>query len=339
MDAKITKSRLSGMLSYDWLKIVLGAVALIFVWSLIFTMTATRITPAQQFTVFNYLGNCSFGSTNFNELYAKAFQENVFSYEVLEINDNDLTIDKSSAYTIMEARTATGEGDVIFVADVDNTDTKTEAEDGTVSYEYTYLETLVRRYGHCLYDLNPENENSFFGKMESYLNGFYQGDWTKKENLDKSAVEAQFRARVKKDKRYKTEKQRIQGVADDIDRIEKYRDALEDFYGYLEAGVVSFTTTVFSDREQDENTYYPDDGIYSVNLCPNGQMEGLKKYVGYYEEVTDENGDTHYPITAANMNVAFFHFNEVEEGFQYESLLFVNFIIENSLAETANNNG
>ena len=59
MDAKITKLRLSRMLSYDWLKIIGAAAAVIIVWVLIFTMTATRITSAQTFTVHNYLGNIS----------------------------------------------------------------------------------------------------------------------------------------------------------------------------------------------------------------------------------------------------------------------------------------
>lgn len=330
MDAKITKTRLSRMLSYDWLKIVLGAVALILVWALIFTTTATRITAAQQFTVFNYTGNVSFVNTRFEDLYAKAFNDGVFSYEVIEVNDNDLPSNAEYASTVMDARLAVDEGDVIFVADVDDVDTEIENEDGTVSYEYTYLESMLIRYGYYFYDLNPENENSFFGKMERYLNRFYRGNWQNANDLDEAAVETQFRARTKKDKRYKTEEQRKQGVADDIERIVKYRDALENFYGYLDDGIVALTTTSFFDREQTD-TYYPKDGVYSINLCPDARMENLKNYVGYTQEVTDENGDTHYPITAENMNVAFFRFDAVEEGFQYESLLFVNYLIESSL--------
>ncbi len=46
MDAKITKKRLGAMLSYDWLKIVGVAAAIIVVWMLIFQMTATRIMPS-----------------------------------------------------------------------------------------------------------------------------------------------------------------------------------------------------------------------------------------------------------------------------------------------------
>ena len=56
MDAKITKKRLNLFLSYEWIKVVALIVGVIVLWSLIFTTTATRITPAQQFTIFNYMG-------------------------------------------------------------------------------------------------------------------------------------------------------------------------------------------------------------------------------------------------------------------------------------------
>ena len=56
MDAKITKTRLEQMLSYDWIKIVAVALAAILAWSLVFTMSATRITTTQQFVIMNYPG-------------------------------------------------------------------------------------------------------------------------------------------------------------------------------------------------------------------------------------------------------------------------------------------
>ena len=83
MDAKITKLRLNRMLSYDWLKIVGTAAAVIVAWVLIFTMTATRITSAQTFTVANYVGNNSL-STGFTKSFNTAYADGVFSGEVIE---------------------------------------------------------------------------------------------------------------------------------------------------------------------------------------------------------------------------------------------------------------
>ena len=337
MDAKITKIRISRMLSYDWLKIVLASVVAIIVWSLVFTTSATRITPAQQFSVFNYVGNTSFVATDFNTLYSKAFQEKVFSYEVLELTQNDLAANKEYAGTLMEARTAVEEGDVIFVADIDNPDTAQKDENGEIiGYERTYVESLLWGYRAYFYELNPEKEGSFFYEMEEYLDSFYTEGWEQENSLNTEKVKTEFRNRVKKDKRFKTEAQLLQGEKDDITRIEKYRDALAQFYAWLEAGVVSFTTTTLTDGE------YTVEGMYTINLCPDeSKTGGLKKYVAYYEEKVDpanpetgEEGKKHYVATAKNMNVGIFDFKGVEEGFQYESLVFVNYLIENAIAET-----
>ena len=324
------------MLSYDWLKIVGIAAALIIVWMLIFTMTATRITAAQQFTVFNYVGNVSFSGTDFPLLYSNSLQKDVLSYEVIELTNVDVAANEQYAATLMEARLATNEGDVIFVADVGDERYAQKDENGEITYEDTYLESLVRGYGRYLYDLDPNSETGYFQQMENYLNAFYQGDWTKESNFDEAAVKDAFLARIQKtgDKRFKKQAEIDEGIAQELVRVEKYRDALEEFYGYLDAGIVSFTTTVFSDRETDGNVFYPSDGIYSINICPTAATQNLKNYVGYYVEEEDEDGNTHTVRLATNMNVAFFDLltkTEKEAGFQGENLLFLNHVIQNSL--------
>ena len=115
MDAKITKERLSRMLSYDWLKIVGAIVAAILVWSLIFSMSATRITPAQQFTAINYFGNVGTINTNFSKTLSNAYTNDVFSSEVLKITEVDVGGNAEYGATLMETRMATSEGDVVFV--------------------------------------------------------------------------------------------------------------------------------------------------------------------------------------------------------------------------------
>ena len=52
MDARITKKRVGHMLSYDWIKIIAIAAAAIVLWSLLFTMTATRATVGQTFYLY-----------------------------------------------------------------------------------------------------------------------------------------------------------------------------------------------------------------------------------------------------------------------------------------------
>ncbi|MBQ8394424.1 MAG: hypothetical protein IJX49_02500 [Clostridia bacterium] len=334
MDAKITKKRLGRMLSYDWLKIVGVAAALIFVWVMVFTTTATRITAAQQFTAMNYTGNVMWGGTNkFNTLYNKALDDGIFSYEVLELTLNDLTAAKDYASTVMEARLATDEGDIMFVADAPDEDTATTDKDGKTQYSRTYLESFLARYRYHLFDLNPESDKSYFQQMEKYLDQYYGAvdGWKNPDNIDEAKIEKHFRERVKGDKRFKTEKSRAEGVKKDIARIQKYRDALEKFYGYVAAGYIAYTYTEYTEGE----TSF--EGYYSLNICPeklaNGEdntavLETMYEYVGYRETYVDEEGNSGVVMTAKNMNVAFFDMEGVEEGFQYESLLFVNYLLE-----------
>ena len=333
MDAKITKTRLSRMLSYDWLKIVGVIAALILVWSLIFTMTATRITPAQQFHVLNYAGNYSFGNS-FYKMYEGA--EDALSYEVIELHSEDLSANEQHLTTLMEARLATYEADVMFVADIADPDTDYEDDKGETQYKHTYLETFIMRYRYRLYNLaDPTvDEDSYFKKMENYLNVYYKGDWTKQDNLNEEMVEKDFRARVKKnkDKRYKTEKQIQAGIEKDIQRIEMYRDGLEKFYENVEKGYIAYNPVDFTYDRGEETTQYK--GTFSLNICPNEKMSKLKEYVSYPIVETDEDGRETYVKSATNMNVAFFDAGkEMEPGFQYENVLFINYLVEQCITE------
>ena len=332
MDAKITKQRLSRMLSYDWLKIVGFAAAMILVWSLVFTMTATRITSAQQFAVINYTSNISFSSTKFNSTYMEMFQGQYFSYEVIETTQTDLTTGSDMAGQLLEARLSVGEGDVLFVNNEPDKSTAYE-EDGVTKYERTYLETFVTSWWTHVAKL--DGDDGYFAGMESYLNQYYYGDYVNGE-LDEAAIKADFRARVKanKDKRYKKESQIQQGEQKDIERIQKYRDGLIKFYSYIEKGYICFSEVTYklvgiSNEQIIERT-----GMYAINLCPNVKTMGdLKETVAYSKAYIDEeSGAEKYKNSAENMNIVFLT-TDVEQGFEYENVLYVNFLVEKYCTE------
>ena len=344
MDAKITKQRLSRMLSYDWLKIIGMIVGICLVWSLVFTMTATQITPTQKFYTYSYV------DTNFTADFAKVYKKEVFSYEVIEAKTEALS---SEVNTILEARFAVGEGDLIFLANAKNADDKYKAtdengnvlkdENGDEIYLYNnYTQTFANGRVRYLYTL--DGDGGYFANMEVYLTKYFGMEW-KTGELNEAKVKADFRARVKKDKRYKTEEQLLQGEKDDIARLNSYREALIAFYGYFDAGVVAFETVEVTDYngEKKEYTCY-------LNLNPTTEVvgedgsvtyteknAGLEKYVNYYEKYTDANGKEANRLTSKNMCVGFLDFSSLDkqyrvvEGFQYEALLFINQLIEASL--------
>lgn len=330
MDAKITKKRLSRMLSYDWIKIIAVVAAAILGWSLIFTTTATRITPAQQFTVFNHTNNVSFGQTRFHDYYNRILDKDVFSYEVLETNVNDLTIANEYAGTLLETRVATNEGDVMFISNENDPSTSYKDETtGETKYKMTYMQSFTSAWYAYIADL--QSETGFFKSMESYL-GEYYGDWTDATTLDRQKAEDHFRARIKKnkDKRFKKKTQIEQGIADEIERLEKYRTALEDFYSYVDEGYVSITTVEVPSPYEENATLTR----HAINLCPNvDTMGSLKDYVCYPKTYVDENGKEQVKQTAENMHVMLFNMPGVEKGFAYESLLFINDLIQNCCTE------
>jgi hypothetical protein len=288
-------------------------------------MTATRITAAQQFTVFNYVGNVSL-STKFNTTYNKLIDDGVFSYEVLETNVNDLTTTGDYLNTILEARFVTDEGDVMFISMENNPDTEYTDENGETKYE-SYYQGFLNSWFNYVQRL--DGEDGYFAQMENYLNSFYTNGYQDGDSLDESKVESNFRAHIKatKDKRFKKESQIQQGLKDELARIRKYRQALIDFNSYIAAGYVEFTESTITLNYSETTLTYT--GVYAINLCPNVEtMGGLQEYVSYYTEYVDEDGNTQTKTTAEDMQLIFLDMSGVDAEFKYESLLYVNSVIE-----------
>jgi hypothetical protein len=199
MDAKITKKRLSALLSYDWLKIVGLCLALIIVWTLVFTVTATRMRPSQQFTVFNHQANLALDDA-FYDHYSAISNDGVFSYEVIEQNVNDFASNREYARTLAEARLAVDEGDVMLVPGLFDPATAYKDENtGETAYHRTYVESFTYSFR-----ANVWKVDDYLTGLEKYLNGFYDGGW-EEGTLNESKVNTAFRARAKanKDKRFK----------------------------------------------------------------------------------------------------------------------------------------
>lgn len=338
MDAKITKVRLSRMLSYDWIKIVGFGILAIVVWSLIFTMTATRITTAQKFTVMNYVGSSQ--GEKFNATYNESLSKGVLSHEVLELGNYDLSMSPDYLTTMLESYMAVDDGDVIFASDVLQEGSAYVDADGK-EQQASYLDTFLMGYSYRLFDLSLENENGFFRSMEKYLSTYYIGDiFYPTPELNKDKVKADFLARIERtgDKRYKTDAEIQEGYLGEINRIIKYRDALIEFYGHLKAGRVSLTQKSFSVKNSAGQTYKIE-GTYSINLCPDEtKMEKLKDVVCYAKTEVDENGVQKTVLSAQDMNISIFDMPSTENGFEYEALLYINHIIRcGRTTEAANN--
>lgn len=235
MDAKITKSRLGLLLSYDWIKIVGICVAVVLLWLLIFTMTATRATTGQSFELYAY-GGVRFTPENLGDL-DELHEKGAFSEDVLDFAAQSVTEDQYQDM-ILQAWFAAGQGDAILLADSE----PTLDENGNVT-AYTGLTEFLRSdsYRSNSYWLGEDGyetdgrvvyEKSYFTQCAEYLNRFYPGGYEggTLENMDRAAVEKNFRARIEGDKRYKNEVQIAEGLEKEYARIQNLRDAFAAVY-------------------------------------------------------------------------------------------------------------
>lgn len=328
MDAKITKKRLNIFLSYDWIKIILTAVAAIVLWSLIFTTTATRVTQAQNFTIFNYTGTKV--TSRFSSYSDLLREKNVFSYDILEISSTDITTSEQYSETILQTRISTNEGDALFAANVNEDVTTKYQDDQGNEFTPTYLEQFLHNY---YYTAATFGEGGYLDQMAEYLNGYYHGDYTSNA-IDEEKAEADFRARIKRlnDKRFKKESQIREGLVQEIERIESYKKALTSFLSYLEKGYVSLQETTLYMQDSNGNSVVKTD-YYSINLCPDERMENLKKDVCYYKTITDEEGEKKVS-TAENICLVLLDIAEEKYSYsRFEGLSFVNYLIETHCSE------
>ncbi len=330
MDAKITKLRLSRMLSYDWLKIVGCAAALIFFWVLLFTMTATKVMSSQQFIVCNYTNNVSFQKELSNNLL-KQGTESKLSYEIIELSTVDLSTAQDAASQLLEARTTTNELDLIFVSMQPNessayTQTNAEGMEETL-YRYTDLQTFLGGYRYNLHYLGEtEGGTGYFERLTAYLNRYYTNGYLDDGVLDRVKIEADFRTRAKGDKRYKTETEIQAGIEGDIARVQAYRQALLSFNAYLAEGTVEIVNSEY--LLEDGTDHFEGKGAYSINICRTEKTANLYKYVGYQTTFLDEDGTEQPKISAENMNVCFFDSNGKYDAHAFEGLVYLTNLLD-----------
>ena len=119
--------------------------------------------------------------------------------------------------------------------------------------------------------------------------------------------------------------------------MQKYRAALIKFLDeYYATGLVTPTTVDFKNADgsivKDNKGNEMQGGVYALNICPDeSKMPNLNKQVYYY--VPSETDSETDKKTSLNMQVCLFDFSEVSDGFAFESLLYINALIEECRAK------
>lgn len=218
MDARITGSRLSNLLAYDWLKIIITIVVAVFFGVVVLSMIGTRATYAQQIHLMFYKDlyvSGEFSDTLENE------SNDVFSYEVFSADYFTMSSDSTYSDMALSARYAAGQRSMMFSSTLIDSDSDQPYIDEVVSSCYPILENL----------------DDYLSAAEEYADSFYGGDYIN-GTLDEEYLSEQFKARVKGDKRYKTEQTLLAGVEDEKERIASLRSSIITISTALEEGVI-----------------------------------------------------------------------------------------------------
>ena len=294
MDAKITKERLGNFLSYDWIKIVCAIVAAIMFLLVLFTTIGAGTTSAQRFSVYGYL-DLSYGddAVDFANQVKSA---HVFSYDILEVESENFT-DGTYSSAQLVTRRSTGDGDCMFVSNYK------EKEDSLST-----LEQLVVGYG-ADFMLDPA---LFLADCEAYLNGFYS-DWTA-GTLDEARVKEAFLARNGKDKRFRSEESKAQGIVQEKERLERLRRDYEYVISSFESGLLTYTTVTVEGE-----------GETVTAQCAIG-LGKLNKMTELYYYTVEKDGET--VRTAEDLTLILFDNKDWDGDLKYDTISFLRYVAQ-----------
>lgn len=305
MDAKITKNRLSNLISYDWIKILLSIVAAVLVICVFFTTIKTRAREEQLYKIYGY-GSVSSGSAE-TSLADDLKEKGVFSYDVLDVSVEVFGTGQYSG-AAFTARRMAGEGSVMFLSDRETV--SEENESGTTSELREYIGG------------NPDGAAldvaQWLTDCENYLVRFFGENW-REGTLDEAETEACFLDRNAEDNRYRKEDARADGIEDEKARLEKLRADYIYVLGCFDEGKL----TQISLTNSDGGTK-----AYAVGFHNFANLSDLLYYT--YEE---EDGTT--VRTAEKLCMILFSNDddvgkgaETENDLRFETISFLRYLVE-----------
>lgn len=288
MDARITKSRLANLLSYDWLKIIAAIAAAVVALAVLFTTAKTRPAKEQVFTIYGY-GELQQGSAS--EEIARRLENGVLSYDILKVEQETFGQGQYSG-AALAARLSVRSGTVIFA-------TKSALQEGFGGDQCPLTRDLDVYLSDC----------------ENYLIRFFGENWRTGE-IDEAEAEACFLARNGNDRRYRTEAKKAAGVKDELSRLEKLRSDFIFVKDYLDSGKLPFVTVT------DENDV-PHPKAFAL-----GGLASIRNYYYYVTEEGSPSGTDVCMLIFTRDSDEGKSAKEVKNDLRYETISYLRLLVE-----------
>ena len=342
MDNKITKSRLSNYLSYEWIFVILISLASLLVWELIYTVSAVRLTAGQQFKYYYDQNIAQATDSAFYDLFRYGEEDGTFSYDVLSLTSEGLQAD----YNVLSIRLSVQEGDAIIT---DTVKSEPEEEGGYATSRANSIIDGVDRVSSYSADGLLEDAKTYLGQFLKdglSADGDLMLDYN---NLDGEKIKSHFLTRMAGDNRFRTQEEKDDGVVLEQGRIKKlceevwffqkvleYDDEISKdntenslFYRYTRYEQ-SLNTVTDAETAETYKTLY-DQEIKKARDA--GFADGRMRYGLKADKLT---GGAHQPSEyfkvngesdAKNVVIIIFDFYEYQPDLQFESISFLNTII------------
>lgn len=298
MDSKITKKRLSMFLQYEWLKIVAIILCVCLLWTAVFIMLGShnRLLSDGQCFYFYYSADIYAGcSDNMETLIDR---DKALSYEVQETSIT--RFDPMYGSDQLAGWLAIGDADMIICTD-------NKGADG--EYNNSYFRALLNDYKMYDYD-------SLYADAVAYATTFKANSSLPftAENVSSARVEEEFNRRLSKDKRFKTEYEKKQGVLLEKERITKLFQDISDFEKLLKKDI--FVTV--------KSGYYGDetDKKYGIDLAKLTSTSN-KTDISYFAQTTGADDKA----TVEGTVLAVFNFLDRQPELQFEVLSVINSLV------------
>lgn len=336
MDNKITKRRLSDFLAYEWILMIVISIVAIVVWELAYTIGAVRLTVGQEFK-FYYDQTIMGDSSVLHDLFD---DKNTFSYDVLSVSSESLT----SEYNVLATRLTVQEGDILITDCKGIDDVPENPEDKPKEIR---AKTMIDNYyGYSFEQMLADGQNyllTTFMKDGSTQSVF---DTYNESNLDQAKIESVFRARMKKDNRFRKESQIKDGIKLETERVKQlYKELIcfeellshknDSAYDGLFLKYTKYEQTFNRLDENSEDKEYWEKAVQEEkdngreNLVYALKVEGLTKHA-----TTEHSNPSKYftvrgaeEATAKDVCIMAFNFRSYQPHLQYECISFINTIV------------
>ncbi len=329
MDNRLTKTRLSDLLSYEWIFMIIICIVSIVFWELMYDVGSVKLTAGQDFKFYYDYTITPFAN---GELRREISGKNTYSYDVLKISSEAI----SAEHNVLSNRLSIREGDLIFtdVAGLDEYNAslqKGETPKKSIR-AYSLIDTIDYKLGAI--DVMVDNAKEYL-KNNFFVDGYDETSGYGAQNIDDAKVREVFLSRNGKDNRFRSEEAVNQGVKLEKDRIIKLCEDVEFMQAFFDNpenqdALVRYTkysqtceltknapASTYKDLLQMEKTAGRENRVYAINL---GKLKGGKNITSFMQYGQDDK--------VTDIVIMSFDFTSDQPHLQYENLSFIRSVIK-----------